>query len=215
MIDVKIFEVNPLQENCYVVSDDTRECVVIDCGAYFDAERKAIVNYLHEHQLRPVHLLCTHGHFDHNFGNDTIYTEYGIKPEIHADDASLIADLALQCEQMGMGSCFNCVSPPLGTPLADSNLIGFGNHQLKVIHTPGHSPGGVLFYCQEENIVFTGDTLFRMSVGRTDLPGGSWADLIRSLQTKVASLPADTVAYPGHGPKTLIADECKMNPYFR
>lgn len=215
MIDVKIFEVNPLQENCYVVSDDTRECVVIDCGAYFDAERKAIVNYLHEHQLRPVHLLCTHGHFDHNFGNDTIYTEYGIKPEIHADDASLIADLALQCEQMGMGSGIDCSSPPLGTPLADGDTVCFGTHTLKVIHTPGHSPGGVLFYCQEENVVFTGDTLFRMSVGRTDLPGGSWTDLIRSLHDKVASLPSETIAYPGHGPKTLIAEECRMNPYFR
>lgn len=215
MINVKIFEVNPLQENCYVVSDDTRECVVIDCGAYFDAERKAIVNYLHNHQLQPVHLLCTHGHFDHNFGNDTIFAEYGLKPEIHADDANFIADVALQCEMMGMGMDYDHPSPPVGRHLADGDTVGFGTHQLKVIHTPGHSPGGVVFYCQEECTVFTGDTLFRMSVGRTDLPGGSWADLIRSLQTKVASLPADTVAYPGHGPKTLIADECKMNPYFR
>lgn len=215
MIDIKTFEVNPLQENCYVVSDDTKECVIIDCGAYYDTERKAIVNYLRNHQLKPMHLLCTHGHFDHNFGNDTIYAEFGLKPEIHAEDARLIANLTQQCEAMGMGLDYDYPSPPLGSHLSDGDTIAFGTHALKVIHTPGHSPGGVLFYCQTENVVFTGDTLFRMSVGRTDLPDGSWSDLIRSLQTKVASLPANTTAYPGHGPKTLIADECRMNPYFR
>ena len=215
MISIKTFVVNPLQENCYVVSDETREAVVIDCGAYYDSERNAIANYLRDNRLTPVRLLCTHGHFDHTFGNDTIYESYGLKPEIHADDAHFITDLAQQCEDMGMGLIYNRPSPPVGTLLADGDTITFGTHRLQVIHTPGHSKGGLCFYCAEEKVVFTGDTLFRMSVGRTDLTGGSWQELMQSLSVKIKALPPDTVAYPGHGPKTLLSDEFAVNPYFR
>jgi glyoxylase-like metal-dependent hydrolase (beta-lactamase superfamily II) len=214
MMDIKCFQVNPLQENCYVVNDDTKECVIIDCGAYYEAERQAVVNYLDEQQLKPVHLLCTHGHFDHAFGNDTIYSRYGLKPEIHADDAYLIADMAQQCVDMGMGIGYNRPSPPVGMLLHEGDAIAFGNHRLRVIHTPGHSKGGVCFYCAEESVVFTGDTLFRMSVGRTDLPGGSWAQLTHSLTKKIATLPHGTTVYPGHGPATNLSEEVSMNPYF-
>ena len=212
---IKTFQVNPLQENCYVVSDDTKACVIIDCGAYYDTERQAITNYIRDNELTPTHLLCTHGHFDHNFGNDTIFSEFGLKPEIHADDAALIADVAEQCEMMGMGMDYDRPSPPIGHYLEDGEIISFGNHSFKVIHTPGHSKGGVVFYYEAEKTLFTGDTLFRMSVGRTDLPGGSWAELMDSLEEKIATLPKDTIAYPGHGPKTLLAEEFSMNPYFR
>ena len=212
---IKTFQVNPLQENCYVVSDDTKACVIIDCGAYYDTERQAITNYIRDNELTPTHLLCTHGHFDHNVGNDTIFSEFGLKPEIHADDAALIADVAEQCEMMGMGMDYDRPSPPIGHYLEDGEIISFGNHSFKVIHTPGHSKGGVVFYYEAEKTLFTGDTLFRMSVGRTDLPGGSWAELMDSLEEKIATLPKDTIAYPGHGPKTLLAEEFSMNPYFR
>ncbi|MBQ8464185.1 MAG: MBL fold metallo-hydrolase [Prevotella sp.] len=215
MINIKTFTVNPLQENCYVVSDETQECVIIDCGAYYDAERSAIVNYLKDNALKPVRLLCTHGHFDHAFGNDVIYAEYGLKPEIHAADAHFIADLSRQCDEMAFGIGYSRQSPPVGTLLKDGDTITFGTHRLQVIHTPGHSQGGLCFYCAEEKVVFTGDTLFRMSVGRTDLPGGSWQELEQSLATRIAALPRDTVAYPGHGPVTLMAEEVRMNPYLR
>lgn len=214
-MNILIFQVNPLQENCYVVSDETQEAVIIDCGALYDTERAAIVNYLKSHSLKPVHLLCTHGHFDHAFGNDTIYAEYGLKPEIHANDADMIADLAKQCDEMGMGIGFKNPSPPIGRLLADGDLITFGNHQLQVIHTPGHSKGGACFYCKEENKVFTGDTLFKMSVGRTDLPGGSWEQLMDSLATRIAVLPQETTVYPGHGPTTTIQEEMRFNPYLK
>lgn len=211
---IKIFEVNPLQENCYVVSDDdTHQAVIIDCGAYFDEERRAVVGYLRDNGLTPVHLLCTHGHFDHAYGNDTIYAQFALKPEIHAADADLIADMHKQCEDMGLGISYDRMSPPVGTPLNDGDTIAFGNHILQVIHTPGHSPGGVCLYCPEEKVVFTGDTLFRMSVGRTDLSGGSWPQLMQSLQRLAAALPPDVVAYPGHGPRTTIKDETTYNPY--
>lgn len=214
-MNIKIFEVNPLQENCYVVSDETGEAVIIDCGALYDSERRAITAYLRDHQFKPCHLLCTHGHFDHAFGNDTIYAAYGLCPEIHGDDACLIADVGRQCEDMGMGPVYPRQSPPIGRLLTDGDIITFGSHRLQVIHTPGHSRGGVCFYCQEEQVIFTGDTLFRMSVGRTDLDGGSWQQLMESLASKIAVLPPETVVYPGHGPKTSIHDEKQMNPYLR
>ena len=214
MMTIKTFPVNPLQENCYVVSDDSKECIIIDCGAYYNTETQAIKYYIENNHLKPVHLLCTHGHFDHAFGNDAIFEGYGLKPEIHADDAPLIADIAQQCEIMGMGLDYDRETPPVGHLLTDGEEIAFGNHTLKVIHTPGHSKGGVVFYCESEKTLFTGDTLFRMSVGRTDLPGGSWTELMGSLEEKIATLPKDTVAYPGHGPKTLLAEEFSMNPYF-
>ena len=213
-ITIKTFAVNPLQENCYVVSDDTKACIIIDCGAFYITERQAIVNHINENNLKPAHLLCTHGHFDHVFGNDTIFEAYGLKPEIHTDDASLITDVAKQCEMMGMGLDYDRTTPPIGHYLANDEEISFGSHTLKVIHTPGHSKGGVVFYCETEKILFSGDTLFRMSVGRTDLPGGSWTELMDSLDEKIATLPKDTVVYPGHGPKTLLSEEFSMNPYF-
>jgi glyoxylase-like metal-dependent hydrolase (beta-lactamase superfamily II) len=212
MIDIKTIQCNMLQENCFIVSDETGEAVIIDCGAYFDEERTAIVDYLRSHRLSPRHLLCTHGHFDHTFGNDTIFDAFGLKPQIHADDAFLIKDLDQQYRSM-MGMSYDRPTPPIGQLLADGDVVSFGQHRLKVIHTPGHSPGSVVFYCEEEKVLFSGDTLFRMSVGRTDLPGGSWTQLMESLD-KLVLLPGDVKVYTGHGPSTLMSEEKRMNPYF-
>ena len=199
-----------LQENCYIVSDETGEAVVIDCGALYDEERKAILNYINAKQLKPVHLLCTHGHFDHNFGNDTIYSAFGLKPEVSAKDEGIM-DIKKQVEEM-LGTNYTHHVPPVGQMLSDSDVISFGTHQLTILPTPGHTPGSVSFYCTEEGIAFTGDTLFRMSIGRTDFEGGSWTDMLRSLQ-KLAELPADTKVYPGHGDTTTIGEERRYNPY--
>lgn len=215
MIQTKCFQVNPLQDNCYVVSDDSQEAVIIDCGALFSTERQNIINYITNNHLKPVHLLCTHGHFDHAFGNDLIYETYGLKPEVHPDDVDLITDLAQQCVEMNINIGYNRQSPPVGTLLKDGDIITFGQHQLQVIATPGHTPGSICFYCEQESTIFTGDTLFRMSVGRTDLPGGSQSQLMESLSKKIATLPRDTIVYPGHGPGTYMAEELRMNPYIK
>ena len=214
LFKIKSFQVNPLQENCYVVSDETGEAVIIDCGVFFQEERTALVSYIREEHLRPTHLLCTHGHFDHVFGADTIFATFGLRPELHAADEFLYLAASEQATNM-MGIVNQLRLPPIGRFLNDSDTITFGSHQLEVLHTPGHSPGGIIFYCKAEGVAFSGDTLFRMSVGRTDLPGGSWSQLLESLQTVVATLPTDTVVYCGHGPKTTIGDELRMNPYFR
>ena len=214
MLNIKTFQVNPLQENCYVVSDDSCQCVIIDCGAMFATEQQAIANYISSQQLRPVHLLCTHGHFDHIFGNEYIYNMYGLSPAVHNNDEKLLSDFTHQCEMFGL-PVQSQTEIHVGQLLSHGDTITFGNHQLQVLHTPGHTPGSVIFYCQDESTAFSGDTLFRVSVGRTDLPGGSWSQLIESLSNVVSKLPAETVVYTGHGPQTLIGEEIRMNPYLR
>jgi glyoxylase-like metal-dependent hydrolase (beta-lactamase superfamily II) len=213
MITVKTFECNQLQENTYVVSDDTRECVIIDCGAYFEDEHQAIRQYIEAQQLKPVHLLATHGHFDHNYGNDFIFKTYGLKVEISADDAYLINDLPGQFESM-IGIPLRREYPEVGHFFEDGETVSFGHHTFEILKTPGHTPGGVTFYNKEEGIAFSGDTLFRMSIGRTDFDRGSYQDIIDSLLHVLAKLPPETVVYCGHGPKTTIGEEVRYNPYF-
>jgi len=210
MIEVRRFVCNMLQENTYIVSDETREAVVIDCGALYDEERRAVVDYIEKQQLKPVHLLCTHGHFDHNFGNDTIWHSYGLKPEVAAEDEVLM-DLKTQVEQM-IGTGYQNDVPPIGRLLSTDDTINFGSHQLTILPTPGHTRGSVSFYCQAEDVVFTGDTLFHMSIGRTDFPGGSWTQMADSLKL-LATLPDNTKVYTGHGEPTTIGVERQYNPY--
>ena len=213
MIKVRRFVCNILQENCYVVSDETQEAVIIDCGVYFDEERQALKNYLAQHGLKPVRLLCTHGHFDHNFGNAFVWQTYGLKPEVAAEDEGLM-DIRRQMRMM-MGTDIDIEQAPIGRLLSDDEAIRFGNHRLDIIPTPGHSRGSVTFYCEAEHTAFTGDTLFRLSIGRTDFEGGSWTEMSHSLKQVLAKLPADTKVYPGHGEPTTIGEEMQYNPYMR
>ena len=214
MLNVKCFEVNPLQENCYVVNDDSKECVIIDCGALYEEECEAIDNYLCEQQLKPVHLLATHGHLDHNFGNSTIFNEFGLKVEVCSEDDYLIEDLPKQATDL-FGIDINQDQPEVGRWLKDGDTITFGSHTLKVVQTPGHTPGSALIYCEEEHTCFTGDTLFRMSIGRTDFDGGSWEQMEQSLSNVVANLPKETIVLSGHGPQSTIEEELRYNPYLR
>lgn len=211
MIKIERFVFNMLQENCYVVSDDTDECVIIDCGAFYDYERKAIVEYINGNKLKPVHLLVTHGHFDHNFGNNTIYDEFGLTPEVASADESLLGSIDRQAESL-CSIHIDFKSPVPKRFLKREDVICFGHQKITVIETPGHSPGSVTFYCEKENIAFTGDTLFKNSIGRTDFLGGSMMQIIQSLRM-IAQLPDETVILPGHGEKTTIGDELAHNPY--
>ena len=213
-MNIKIFMCNPLQENCYVVSDESRECVIIDCGAYYDEELNAIHQYISDNQLKPVHLLATHGHLDHNFGNAYIYRTYGLQPEICAEDLPLLEQLPWHAKEL-FGIVISDEQPPIGRLLHDGDTITFGTHELSVIHTPGHSHGSALFYCEAEKTVFTGDTLFRMSIGRTDFAEGNWAEMERSLHEIATRLPSDTLVLSGHGPQTILANELAHNPYLK
>lgn len=211
MMHIERFQCNMLQENCYVVNDETKECVIIDCGAYYPEERTAIVNYINEQELKPVHLLVTHGHLDHNFGNNTIQEAFGLKPEVSAADENLMKNLKQQAQtfyQMELDYDF----PPIDHFFEDDEWIHFGSHQFEIIPTPGHSRGSVTFYCAEEKVAFTGDTLFHNSIGRTDFKGGSMFQIINSLRL-LAQLPDNTTVLPGHGNQTTIGEELAHNPY--
>jgi glyoxylase-like metal-dependent hydrolase (beta-lactamase superfamily II) len=212
MLNIKTFAFNLLQENTYVVSDDTLDCVIIDCGAYYDDERKALTDYISSQGLKPRHLLATHGHWDHNLGNDTIYKTYGLKVEAAKEDDFIITDIPRNFQSI-IGAPLRRQYPAVGRFFGPDETIRFGHHSLQVLKTPGHSPGSVVFYCAEEHIAFTGDTLFRMSVGRTDFEGGSYEALMNSLANVLAKLPSETVILRGHGPQSTIADELRYNPY--
>ena len=212
MITIKTFAFNLLQENTYVVSDDTLECIIIDCGAYYDDERRAITDYISSQGLKPVRLLATHGHWDHNLGIDTIYQTYGLRVEAAKEDEFIISDIPHNFQSI-IGAPLRREYPAVGRFFTPDEVIRFGHHSLQVLKTPGHSPGSVVFYCAEEHTAFTGDTLFRMSVGRTDFDGGSYTDLMSSLANVLAKLPADTVILPGHGPQSTIDYELRYNPY--
>lgn len=212
MITIKTFVVNPLSENCYIVSDDTKAAVLIDCGALYDAEREAIKRYIAQNHLHPEHLLATHGHLDHLYGVNTIHTLYGLNQEVSGLDEFLAVHLKEQARDF-FGFAFDEPATPIGHYIEPFEYINFGHHHLKVIPTPGHTPGSVTFYCKEEEVAFTGDTLFRMSIGRTDFEGGSWEAMQNSLQLLASTLSSDTKIYPGHGGTTTMKDELLYNPY--
>lgn len=214
MLNIKCFPVNFIEENCYVVSDETRQCVIIDCGAFFPEERKAIAGYIEAEELLPVHLLQTHGHFDHVFGAQFIHDQYGLAPEMSAQETATYVQAAEQMRAF-LHRDFPLSLPPVGHAFAEGESVAFGSHSLSVIATPGHTPGGVCYYCAAERVLFSGDSLFRREIGRCDLPGGNEAQLIGALKSRVLTLPDDTAVLPGHGEATTVGEERRENRYLR
>ncbi|MBR1889283.1 MAG: MBL fold metallo-hydrolase [Alloprevotella sp.] len=206
MLSIKCFVVNGIQENCYVINDESREAVIIDCGAQTLEEWNLIEEYISRQQLRPIHLLNTHAHFDHIWGVNFVYETYGLKPEMHPDDIFLYENVADQFRAI-LHRDIPLLLPPNGPILTEGESIDFGTHHLSVITTPGHTPGGICFFCQEESVLFTGDTIFRQAIGRTDLPYGNSSSLQHSILQKILTLPKQTVLYPGHGEPTTIGAE--------
>ncbi len=213
MLTIKTLKMNMLEENCYVVSDETKEAVVIDCGALMPADNKKLTDYVSENNLHILHHLCTHMHYDHCFGAAFMKATFGTAPEYDIKDEAIY---------QGQGSEFfgplSNIMKEHGTPKATTYLnegdeIRFGTHTLKVISTPGHTPGGICFYCEKERVLFAGDTLFFCSIGRTDITGGDTETLIDSIKNKLFMLPDDVKVYTGHGEATQIGFEKQNNPY--
>lgn len=211
MLNIQRFQCNMLGENCYVISDETQECAIIDCGAFYEEEGKAIVEYITSNKLQPRHLLVTHGHVDHNFGNDIIFHYFGLKPEIDESDGDALKQLKEQASVM-FGIDMDRKYPPADHYFLPGEKPSFGHHQLDVIATPGHTAGGVCFYSEDEHVLFSGDTLFKGSIGRTDFQGGNRFMMIQSLR-HLAQLPDETRVLPGHGESTTIGYELSTNPY--
>lgn len=214
MLTIQRFVVNMIEENCYVLWDETREAVIVDCGAFTPEERQAIRDYVDGNHLCVKHLLNTHGHFDHVFGNRFVCDAYGLSPELHCDEVATYEAAAGQMQAF-MHRSFPLDVPPVGRIFAAGDTIGFGTHLLQVIHTPGHTPGGVCFYCEAEKVLVSGDSLFLGSIGRCDLPGGDERSLVRTLRERVLTLPEDVRVLPGHGPETTVGYESRYNSCLR
>jgi hydroxyacylglutathione hydrolase len=208
---IKTFTFNPIQENTYLVYDETNEAVVIDAGCVSEIEKRALKNYIENNNLTLKRVLNTHLHFDHQFGNKFLFTTYGIKPEAGKEDEYLLENVIAQTRSFGMAVDEEPQS--IGSYITDNQEIKFGNTTLVALHVPGHSPGHMAFYDQKDGILFAGDVLFRGSIGRTDLPKGDYATLILSITNKLLPLPDSTVVYSGHGPSTTIGFERKNNPF--
>ena len=213
MLDVKKFVFNPFMENTFVVSDDTGEAVVIDCGCLYEKEQKQLIGYLSEKGLKVKHIINTHLHLDHQFGNAFISHTFSIAPKAHRLDEKLIDNLVQQSMLFGIPQ--EVESQPIGGYIEDGDEVLFGNSKLCAIHIPGHSQGSLCFYSEESKIVFVGDVLFAGSIGRTDLPGGNFEQLISGIKEKLFPLPDSTVVYSGHGPETSIGREKQYNPFFQ
>lgn len=217
MLYVKKFIFNPIQENTYIVYDETHEAVIIDCGCFFEREWMAMKEFMEQEGLHPVRLLNTHLHFDHSYGNQFVIRDYHLRPQASMLDYDLYCGMQAQVAMFlgnQIASQINTdFTAQLDTPLNDCDQVSFGKHLFRVISVPGHTPGGICFYCEEENMLFVGDSLFCGSIGRTDLPGGNYHDLVSSLSRKIMTLPPATKVYSGHGPETTIEYENKYNPY--
>ncbi len=211
-MNIKIFPVNPLQENTYLIWDDEKRAAIIDPGMVTDREKERVKCFIDENGLQLQRLLNTHLHFDHQFGNQFICENYDVSPEAGREDEFLMETVQESARFFGLE--FDGVPPEIGNYIVHNQKIKIGNISLLALHTPGHSPGSYSFYSKESNVVFVGDVLFNGSIGRTDLPRGDFDTLIHSVKTQLFTLPAETVVYPGHASATTIEQEIAVNPYF-
>ena len=213
-MNIKTFEVNPLCENCYVASDKSGAAVIIDCGCSDEHEWADIKKYIASNDLQVKHLLNTHLHFDHVWGNSFVYRDLGLRPEANYEDLHIYEHMDEQIRSVVGVGIPHPPMPPLGTSLLDGSEIMFGDTTLKVLATPGHSRGSICFYSEQDAILISGDTLFCGSCGRTDLEGGNYTAIVQSLQ-RLATLPDNVKVLCGHGPSTTIGREKMYNPYMR
>ena len=202
---------NPLRENTYVVWDDTLEAVVIDAGNMSEKENATLEQFLSERGLKPVYALNTHGHFDHLMGVEFLRSRYGAKFAVSSKDKFLVESAKQNAAMFGI-SAGNIVEV-VDVDLEGMESIKFGQTELQIITTPGHTPGHVVFFEPQAKVLFTGDTLFRESIGRTDLPGGDYSWIMNSILEKIMPLGDEVQVYPGHGDTTDIGHESMYNPF--
>lgn len=212
MFLIKTFTFNPVLENTYLLYNESKDCIIIDPGCYFEEEKETLINFILQQHLHPKLLLNTHCHLDHVFGNKIISEKFGLTLQAHllekevlalAPASGLIYDLPFDNYQGEIKW------------LKEGDKIFLGEDALDVIHVPGHSPGSVCYYCKNQKFLIGGDVLFLNSIGRTDIPGGNMNDLLTNIKSKLFVLPEDTIVCPGHGPSTTIGEEKKNNPFLQ
>ncbi|GHH96977.1 MBL fold metallo-hydrolase [Neobacillus kokaensis] len=197
-----------IQTNCYIVENPDRSCLIFDPGG----DAKKLINLIHTRGIKPLAILLTHAHFDHIGAVDEIREMYKIPVYVHKQEEKWLGDPALN------GSQFFPLIEPLKVKPADhiineEGLMKIADFEMRVYHTPGHSPGSLSFYFENEGVVISGDALFQGSIGRTDLPGGNQTQLLKSIHDKLLTLPEDTYVLSGHGDVTTITNEMDSNPF--
>ncbi|MEP3387789.1 MAG: MBL fold metallo-hydrolase [Reichenbachiella sp.] len=210
MIQIQNFVFNPFMENTYVLYDETKEAIIIDPGCYEQAEKDELIDFIETNELKVVKLINTHCHIDHVFGNAFVKKKYGVTLTIHKEDEATLKSVEVYAPAYGFQNFENTEAEEF---FDEGDQIKFGNSTLDIFFTPGHAPGHVVLVNQEQNICIGGDVLFDGSIGRTDLPGGDFDTLIKSIHEKVFALEDETVVYPGHGGTTTVGKEKVSNPF--
>jgi glyoxylase-like metal-dependent hydrolase (beta-lactamase superfamily II) len=210
MLTIKFFTFSPVQENTYVLYNEEKKALIIDPGCYDKVEKETLAKFISDNELMVEKLLNTHCHLDHIFGNKWIHEKYGLELFLHPEEEKILAF----GPQSGImwGLPFENYQGPLHF-LNEGDEVRLGNDILKVILAPGHSPGSICFYSEEQKFVIGGDVLFRESIGRTDLPLGDHQTLLNSIKNELFILPDEVEVYPGHGPSTTIGWEKAHNPF--
>jgi hydroxyacylglutathione hydrolase len=210
VIQVKKFTFNPFQENTYILYNENKQAIIIDPGMYELTEFDFFFKYITDEGLMPVLLLNTHTHLDHIFGNAAVVMKYKVPLAFHASEQPVFDAQKEIGDKYGM-TFVN--SPSQNFYLKEGEQINLENDSLKILFTPGHSPGSVCFYHEKQGFIISGDVLFQQSIGRSDLPGGDHETLMKSIHNELMVLPNDVIVYSGHGPDTSIGIERMNNPF--
>ena len=206
------FTFNPLQENTYLLWDEqTLEAAIVDAGNWNRQEEQLLEGSIKAHGLKMKYALQTHAHFDHTFGLPFVSRTYGLKPVFHIDEAETYKQMPGMAAQFGLN--IGGGMPPIGQLLNNGDVLRLGETAIRLIHTPGHTPGSSSFYIPDAQVLICGDTLFQGSIGRTDLPGGDFDAEMDSIKNKLFNLPEETTVLCGHGPNTTIGWERQHNYY--
>ncbi len=210
-MNIATLQFNPIGENTYIIWDETLECTIIDAGNCNDRENQALFNFITDKGLTPKLAINTHGHFDHVMGVEALREHYGVPFAISSKDQFLLDSST--AGSVIYGVTLGAMPQSIDIDLDGMEQISFGNTTLQIIPTPGHTPGHVSLFEPKQRVLFTGDTLFKESIGRTDLPGGDYSWIMESILKSIIPLGDDVEFFPGHGPSSTIGHEALYNPF--
>ena len=210
MLKINSFTFNPFQENTYILSDENNHCVIVDPGCYTEEEKSELSDFIESGKLTPLKILLTHAHIDHILGINFLAGKYDLPIVMNSIEIELLRSAGIYGQMWGIQVE---PSPDPTEFLKDGDKFRFGNIELEVLFTPGHSPGSLSYFHRPSKQLISGDVLFNGSIGRTDLPGGNFDTLEKSILTKLYTLDEDVVVYSGHGPTTTIGREKRSNPF--
>jgi hydroxyacylglutathione hydrolase len=210
---IKKITFNNFMENTFIVYDQTKECIIIDPGCYSIEEKEELLSFININQLQPTLLINTHCHIDHIFGNNFVNKKWNTRLVINKLELEILKSAHVVAQSYGFNNYEP--SPQPSKYIIEGDIITFGKSELKVLFTPGHAPGHISLYSKKDEFIISGDVLFMNSIGRTDLPGGDYETIIKTIKNKLLTLPKQTKVYCGHGPETTIDNEKNNNPFLR